>query len=230
MRLIGFAVANLPPYLLLLYWPRGHPRLATITLGIVTRAERAHVGLAAASEASTIYNGDRLSTEVNGAMRISSPGLTLRLDGQSALVLRRLPSSAGEIRAELASGTLVFAAARTANIIVVADDALVRPSTNASAIAHVSVVNARELRIYAQHGSLDFSYRGTSETIPEGSAYKVLLDPSEKEARLSESDKDGKRPPAIHHPTFVLIAIGVAVGVGILLLLHSLESPDRPEP
>jgi hypothetical protein len=188
------------------------------------------VGLAAASEGSTIYDGDRLSTEMSGAMRIRSPGLTLRLDGQSALVLRRLPSSAGKIRAELASGTLVFSAARIANIIVVADNALIRPSTNASAIAHVRVVNARELRIYSQRGSLNFSYHGTSETIPEGSAYKVLLDPSEKEARLSESDKDGKKPPATHHPTFVLIAIGVAVGIGIPVLLHSLESPDRPGP
>jgi hypothetical protein len=88
-----------------------------------------------------------------------------------------------------------------ANIIVVADDALVRPSTNASAIAHVRVVNARELRIYAQHGSLDFSYHGTSETIPEGSAYKVLLDPSEKEARLEirqgRKKASGDTPPRI---------------------------------
>ena len=141
-----------------------------------------------------------------------------------------LPNPAAGVVAELASGTLVFSAARTGNIVVVADDALIRPATNVSAIAHVRVVNARELRIYAQRGSLDFSYHGASETIPEGSAFKVLLDPSEKEPRLSESDKDGKKVPSKHHPTFLLVVVGIAAGVGIPLLMHALESPDRPGP
>jgi hypothetical protein len=201
----------------------------TVPLGMISVAERAHVGEAAASEGSTIYEGDRLSTESAGVMRINSPGLTLQLDGPSSLVLHRPADPDGRIMAELASGTLVFSAARTCDFVVGADNAMIRPVPSVSAIAHIRIVNKRELRIYAKRGALEFSYRGESDTILEGSAYRVLLDPSETEARvLSESDQVGKTPPAKHYPTFVLSAIGVALGVGIPVLRHHLESPDRP--
>lgn len=202
----------------------------TIPLGMITHAERAHVGEAAASEGSTIYEGDRLSTESAGVMRINSPGLTLQLDGQSSLVLHRPADPDGRIMADLASGTLVFSAARTCDFVVVADNAMIRPISNASVIAHIRIVNKRELRIYAKRGALEFSYHGESETIPEGAAYRVLLDPSETEARvLSESDQIEKLP-AKHHHTFVLLAIGGALGVAVPVLLRDLESPDRPGP
>lgn len=162
-------------------------------------------------------------------LRINSPALALQLDGQSTLVLRRPASPEGEITAELASGILVFSAARTGNIVVVADDAMIRPIQNVPAVAHIRVVNRRELRIYAKRGALEFSYHGESDTIPEGAAYRVLLDPSETEARvLSESDQGEKKPPAKRHRRFVLLAIGVALGVAIPVLIHAFESPDSP--
>jgi hypothetical protein len=199
---------------------------------MITHAERAHVGESAASEGSTIYQGDRLSTESGGLMRISSSGLALQLEAQSTLVLRHPANPEARTTAELASGTLVFSAARTGNIIVMADDALIRPATKGPAIAHIRVVSRRELRIYAQRGALDFSYHGESATIPEGAAYRVLLDPSEAEARVStEPDQDKKSPTRKPHlGKFVFIAVGVALGIGIPLLMHALESPDRPGP
>lgn len=202
----------------------------TTPLGMTSHAERAHVGEAAASEGSTIYEGDRLSTEPGGVLRINSPALTLQLDGQSTLVLRRPASPEGEITAELASGTLVFFASRAGNIVVVADDAMIRPMQNIPAIAHIRVVNRRELRIYAKRGALEFSYHGQSDTISEGAAYRVLLDPSEAQARvMSESDPAGKKP-AKHHPTFVMLSIGIgtAAAVAIPVLMHMFESPDNP--
>lgn len=206
------------------------PSANNVPLGTVTHAERAHVGEAAASDGSTIYQDDRLATEPGGLMRVNGTGLTLQLEGQATLVLRRSADPERGILADLASGTVVLSAARTCSIVVRADDALIRPATNVSAIAHIRIVNRKELRIYAKRGALDFSYHGASETIPEGSAYRVLLDPSESEARvLSDSDQAWKKT-AMRHPTFVLVAIGVALGVGIPLLLHALESPDRPGP
>src|ERR1700739_2184696 len=101
----------------------------TIPLGMITHAERAHVGESAASEGSTIYQGDRLSTESGGLMRISSSGLALQLEAQSTLVLRHPANPEAGTTAELASGTLVFSAAKAGNIIVMADDALIRPAT-----------------------------------------------------------------------------------------------------
>jgi hypothetical protein len=153
---------------------------------MVTHAEGAHVGEAAASVGSTIYDGDRLSSEAGGVLRVSALSLTLQLDAQSILVLRHHASTAGSVEAELACGTLVFSAARSDSVSVVAGDALIRPAANTATLAHIRVVNPKELRIYAQRGALEFSYHGESEVIAEGSAYRVLLDPSEKETAALE--------------------------------------------
>jgi hypothetical protein len=93
---------------------------------MVTHAERAHVGEAAASEGSTIYEGDRLSTESDGAMRIAGPALTLPLESQTALVLSRSVNPEGATMAELSSGTLIFSVARNENLLVAAGDAMIR--------------------------------------------------------------------------------------------------------
>jgi hypothetical protein len=196
---------------------------------MVTHAERAHVGEAAASAGSTIFDGDQLSTEAGGALRITGPSLRLQLDAQSLLTLRRPADAEDGVEADLASGTLVFSAARNGGITVVADDALIRPAASAATLAHIRVVNLKELRIYAQRGALEFSYHGESEVIPEGAAYRVLLDPSEKElAAFSDSEeakKAGKR-----HTKFLLLAIAIAVGVAIPALIPRFESPDSPGP
>jgi hypothetical protein len=187
------------------------------------------LGLAAASVGSTIYEGDRLSTVDGGAMRISGSGLTLQLDTRSSVTLRRT-APAGTVQAELGLGTLIFSAAQGSAISVLADDALLRPVGIASTMAHIRVVSPKELRIYAQRGALDFSYHGESAVIPEGSAYRVLLDPSEKDsAEGSKSDHPGKKLAKIPMK-FLLIAIGIAVAVAIPLVSQNSESPDRPGP
>ena len=198
-----------------------------VPLGMVTHAERALVGEAAASVGSTIYDGDRLSTEAGGVLRISGPYLTLQLDAQSILTLRRPASKEGSVEADLACGTLVLSAARNGSVSVVADDALIRPAANAATLAHIRVVNPKELRIYAQRGALEFSYHGESKVVAEGAAYRVLLDPAEKEAVALESEPANQKPPMVHHK-FLLIAIGIAAGIAIPVVVHDMESPDKP--
>jgi hypothetical protein len=191
-------------------------------------AERAHLGDAEASEGSTVFAGERLSTDAGGILRITIPALTLQLGGQSSMVLGRLPDPEGNLLAELSYGTLVFAAAPKGSMMVAAKEAVVRAAGNAATVAQVWVVNGKELRIYAQRGALEFSYHGESQTIPEGN-YRVVLDPSEREVTELGSDPATK-PSAKRHPTFILVAIVVAVAVGIAIpvIFHHFESPDRP--
>jgi hypothetical protein len=187
------------------------------------------LGAAAASAGSTIYDGDQLSTDVDGVLRITGPALLLYLEGQSILILRHPAATEDRIEADLASGTLVFSAARNGSISVVANDALIRPAANAGTVAPIRVVNLKELRIYAQLGALEFSYHGESEVVAEGAAYRVLLDPTKKEAVALESEPINKKAPTVHHK-FLLIAIGVAAGVAIPVLMRGPESPDKPGP
>jgi hypothetical protein len=198
------------------------------SLGTVMHAERAHLGDAEASEGSTVFERERLSTDAGGSLRITIPALTLQLGGQSSVVLGRVPGPEGNLLAELSYGTLVFAAAPKGSVMVAAKEAVVRPAGNAATVAQVWAVNGKELRIYAQRGALEFSYHGESQTIPEGN-YRVVLDPSEREVAALGSDPTTK-PSAKHHPTFILVAIAVAVAVGIAIpvIFHHFESPDRP--
>ncbi len=211
----------------------GGPAPADIrTLGVVTHAEHAHIGTAAVSEGSAIYEGDRLSTGVAGNLRIASPALTLQLDAQSTLVVKRPLGPEAGVVAEVGSGTLTFAAASTGKIAIVADDAFIRPAANVPTIAHIHVVSRKELRVYAQRGTLEFSYHGENETIAEGARCRVLLDPSEREATVAvaaESEHD-KQKLTKHHK-FLIVAISMTVpAVTIPFLIHEFESPDRPQP
>jgi len=195
---------------------------------MVTHAERAHVGEAAASAGSTVFDGDQLSTEAGGSLRITGPSLRLQLDAQSILTLRRPANAEDAMEADLASGTLVFSAARNGSVTVVANEASIQPADNAATVAHIRVVNPKELRIYAQRGALEFSYHGESELIAEGAAYRVLLDPSEKELAAFSDSEEAKKKIVKPHIKFLLLAIAIAAGVVIPVLINALESPDRP--
>jgi hypothetical protein len=161
-------------------------------------------------------------------LRINSPSLTLQLDGQSSMVIGHATGPDEGTLAELAYGTLVFSAAPKGSLIITANEALVRLPGKVATVAQVWIVNRKELRIYARRGALEFSYRGESQTIPEGN-YRVVLDPSEREVAAAGSSQTTK-PPWKHRPTFILVAIvtGVALGIAIPLIIHHSESPDRP--
>ena len=143
-------------------------------------------------------------------MRTTSPAFRLHLESQSILTLWHPDTTEDSVEADLARGCIVFSAARNGSINVVANDASIRPAGNAATVAHVRVVNPKELRIYAPRGALEFSYHGESELIAEDEVYRVLLDPSEKEAAALESEPAGKTSPKLHGK-FLLIAIGIAM-------------------
>jgi hypothetical protein len=199
-------------------------------LGLVTHAERAYLGQVEASVGSTIYDGDLLSTEIGGLLRISNIALTLQLGQGSSLTLRRAAGQEDNVQAELGSGTIMFSAGQAANVAVLANDASICQVAHAATIAQIRIVNRKELRIYAQREALNFSYHGETEMVPEGMAYRVLLDPSEREIDPPSESGQGREPPAKVHAKFALLVIGMVAG-GVLPMAghhHHLESPDRP--
>ena len=198
------------------------------SVGVIVNAERAHIGTVAASEGSTIYEGDRLSTDTGGVLRIRGRSVTLQLDAQSSLVVSTMAGADGNILSDLTSGGLIFSTAAAGNIVVTANAVSISPAANVATVAKILVVDPREIRIHAQRGALQFSYREESEIIPEGAAYRVLLNPSEKDARMALAAAENEKRPMKRHKTFLLLAIGVPIGILIPVLIHILESPDRP--
>ncbi len=209
-----------------------HPSASpAASLAVVTHSDRARIGDADASVGTTLYDGDRLSTEAQGSLRITSASLSLHLDPQTALTLHQpaIPHPAATT-IDLASGTLIFSTTPSASVAILANGAVLRPAGGSLTIATIKIISGRELHVFAQRGALEFSYRCETEVVEEGKSYGVLLDPSDKEiayAASLDSDQDRKKPPK-RRPVFLFIMIGVVVGAGIPILLRALESPDSP--
>jgi hypothetical protein len=200
-------------------------------LGVVVEAYRAHLGGGAVSPGATVYDGDHLSTEEGGALRLRCNAALLDLAEKSAALVRHAEDVAQglEAEAELVQGTLVFSTARAGELEIEAREAHIRPVGNGRTVAQVSVIGPKELHIYARRGAVLFSYRGESETIAEGESYQVILDPAEDGSDKTQPAQKRRRPPK----AFLLVA-GSAGAAAAVVILHEkyepkeIESPDRP--
>ena len=200
-------------------------------IGFVSHADRAHIGETLASQGSSVYDGDRLYTEADGSLRLTVGTAALHLAPQTSLTVH-LPDSAEDTEVELTDGTLAFSSAKPPAIAVHANAAWIRCAAAFPVTAQVSIVNAKELRILARRGSLQFTYEGESAVIPEGVAYRVLLDPEDDSANTSASNPIGQKSGIAGKP-FLLIAIVVAAAAAAaafttIVLTPNYQSPDRP--
>ena len=201
--------------------PSGSPNLPPI--GTVTQASGAHFNVATVSAGATVYDGDGLSTEAEGALQFSGSATAVYLPGASSVTLHRLPSG---LQAQLHNGTVVFSTARATAMEILVDNAAIRPRTDEPTIARVTMVGPKELQIQVRRGALQFSYRAESATIEKGSSYRILLDPPE--ASTTPKSERGPIWPIRPNISFKII-IGAGVGLITAIALGEVfESPDRP--
>ena len=212
----------------LVAWSPAPARPAVV--GVVEEADRVHLNNGVVSPGATVYDRDRFSSESGGMLLLHGNGAMLELEEESEVVGHSSANGAQGTAAELSKGTLVFSAARAAAVEVVALEAHFRPSADSKTMGQVSVTGPKELRICARHGALQFSYRGETETIAEGAAYRVILDPAQ-----DDTGKKGPVKAARRQRTFLLVAIAsAAAGAAIAASMHGdhghkkMESPDRP--
>ena len=196
-------------------------------MGMVLEADRAHLNHSKVTAGASIFDGDRFSTEAGGVLFLRGGGAMLELAEESELMVRTRPGSARGMEAELGKGTLHFHVAGTDELEVLAQGARICAATEAPTVGQVGANGLKDLRIYATRGAIQFSYRGETETIPEGESYRVVLDPSEDDTR-----KKGPYKAAKERKTFLFIAIagGTVAGIGIYESRRHkhMESPDRP--
>lgn len=199
-------------------------------LGVVVEADRVHLNAGGVSVGATVYDGDRFATERGGLLLLRGHAAMLELTEESVVTVRSKANGAQSTEAELDKGTLVFSAARTDAVEIAALGARIRPLTGARTVAQVSVDGLKELRIYARRGSLQFSYGEEMETMAEGTANRVILDPADDTTEKKDPVKDRRKRKA-----FLLIAIsGAGAGAGVAIYEHQnhghkhMESPDRP--
>jgi|SRR5580704_6469399 hypothetical protein len=212
----------------------GIPRSAKPeALGIVVQADHASLGSEPASEGTTVYDGDRLSTEARGSLRLLIGKAMLYVTEQSSVIVRQDANiAAKEFEAELVSGTAVLSVTAGATGEIVASSARIRPMAETRGVVQVRLVGTHELVVFAQRGPAQISYHGESETLAEGKSYRVLLNSSDDSA----SGAQGAKKSGKHSKALVLIAVGAATAAGAALLWRSVdggtnrsvESPDHP--
>jgi hypothetical protein len=200
-------------------------------MGTITAASSAHVGATAASTGSTVFGGDHLSTEKLGSLQIRAGAARFLLSSASSAALSEKD---GVPAATLLSGTAVFSTANAKAFLLRASTAEVRPKSDEPTVAQVTYVNDKEFRVRATRGALAITVEDETQIVPEGTAYRVILDPDSYYASESPQGpagagaKDRKGPRKAGRSRFLLIAIivtGVATGVA---LYEALQSPDKP--
>jgi hypothetical protein len=200
----------------------GHPLVATIlamtlagipaptrfaALGIITEADGAYLRDRRVSTGTTLYDGDRLSTEPDGVLRLRSGAALLYLRGDSQITLRSEPNDEKGTLVDLTAGTLVFSTAQAAAAEIRANKASIRPAADTPTIGQITAVAPKLLYVYARRNALKFSYRDETEIIAEGESYRVVLDPTEDAAAKPDSEHP-RRNPSRRRKGFLFFLIG----------------------
>jgi hypothetical protein len=192
-------------------------------LGTVVYANNALVGVAAISAGATVFPGDRLSTEQSGSVQVRAGSARLLLSSQSSATLSQ--DLDGPV-ANIAFGSAIFSTANSKAMAVRYSSAVIRSATNQPTIGQVTVLGPKELMVKSTRGTLLLSVLDDVREIPEGTGYRVLLDPQGPQGAGTKGY--GGPPIKAAKSKFIWYAIGVTAVITYFAIDEVFESPDRP--
>jgi len=198
------------------------------SLGTVVYADRAHVGAGQASVGATIFGGDRLSTEQSGSVQVRAGAARLLLSGASIATFSQEDANPA---ATLTLGSATFSTANSNAFALHVASAVIRPSTNQPTIGQVTVVSPKELIVKSTRGSLSISVEDDVREIPEGAAYRIVLDPNAADPqgpRGAGSKGQGGPPIKAAKSRFIWYAVAVTSAVTAVTFIEVFLSPTRP--
>jgi len=201
-------------------------------LGTVVTAERAHVDEGIASVGTTVFAGDRLTTEEQGSVQIRAGAARLLLLGASSAMVN---DSEGTPSAKLLLGTATFSTGNAHAFTLYASKAAIRAQSDAPTIGQVRVLNAKELLVTSKRGPLSVTVDGETQTIEDGKAYHVYLDPEMAAAQGPAGAGGGQGPGGkggsplkAGRSRFLIVVVAVTAIATYFAVSESLESPSRP--
>ncbi len=208
------------------------PKTAS-SLGTIVTAAHARVGDSSAEVGTTVFSGDRLTTEREGSVQIRAGAARLLLQSGTAATLN---DTEGAPSAKLFGGTATFSTGNSKAFTLFASRAAIRAQSDGPTIGQVTYLNEKELLVVSKRGPLTITVDGETEVITDGAAYRVLLDPPPTMAQGPEgagAHKDRRRGmsgPPLHagRNYFLITAVGVTAVVTGLAVSEALESPNRP--
>lgn len=209
------------------------PKTAS-SFGTVITAQHARIGDSSAEVGTTVFSGDRISTDREGSVQIRAGAARLLLQSGSVVTLN---DADGALSAKLALGTATFSTGNSRAFTLFASRAAIRAQSDGPTIAQVTYLNEKELLVLSKRGPLTITVDGETEVIADSGAYRVLLDPPPTMAQGPEGagshKEDRKRgmngPPLKAARSHFLIVVAAVTGVVTWLAVsEALESPNRP--
>jgi hypothetical protein len=204
------------------------PALASDTyqrpLGSVAESARAQLDGISASVGTTVYSGDVVATDNNGALRLQLGTGQLYLSESSSASLE---SRAGLATVTLARGSALFSLPNPTQFELETPAGTLRGSGTHATSGQVAILAPNQLVVTASRGALILDNDGELFTIPEGKSYRIVVEQDDSAPAQGGSPqsahKNGRRKLL-----FFLIGAGVAVAVTIPLWNHGSESPHKP--
>jgi hypothetical protein len=201
-------------------------------LGTVVASDHANVGGTGAAVGTTIFEGDTLTTADAGSVQLRAGAARFQLSESSTATVN---TDGGMPQATLLRGTATFSTASAEAFALNAWTAVIRPKSDDPTIGQVTILGLKQLLVKCIRGSLTITVGDDSRVIPEGSAYRVVLDPTPDEAAQSQPPTQGaggkgygKPPISAGTSRFVWYATGAVVLATVIAVHIALESPDRP--
>ena len=205
---------------------------STVALGTVVASDHARVGGTGAAVGTTVFAGDRLSTADAGSVQLLTSEARLRLGASSIATVNE---DGGTVGATLLGGSATFSTANAKAFALNAGTAVVRPESDEPTIGQVTMLSEKQLLVKCTRGALTITVGDDSRVIPEGSAYRVVLDPAESEEAQNQPPPQGAgtrgsggAPLKAAKSKFVWYAVGAVALVTFFAVQEALESPDRP--
>ena len=198
------------------------------SLGTVVYAYRARVGAAQTSVGATVFSGDRLSTDQSGSVQVRAGAARLLLSSASIATLSQEDASPA---ATLTLGSATFSTANSNAFALHVASAVIRPNTNQPTIGQVTVLNPKELIVKSTRGSLSIAVEDDVREIPEGAAYRIVLDPNAADAqgpRGAGTKGYGGSPMKAAKSRFIWFAVAATAVVTVFGFSEVFESPARP--
>src|ERR1700680_5217119 len=155
--------------------------------GTVVSAEGANVGGGSLSAGTTVFGGDKLFTTGTGSVQLRAGAARFLLSGDSAAILAKDVISPA---ASLTRGTAVFSTATSKAFVMHVGSMAIRPETDQPTVAQVTVVGSKQLMVRSTRGSVSVAVDDDVRVIPEGMAYRIVLDPTEAELAAADATAD----------------------------------------
>jgi hypothetical protein len=210
-------------------WGGATPSISPI--GTVIAADRAHVGQTNADVGTTVYGGDRISTDAQGNMQLRAGAARLLLMSSSAAIV---DDSDGAPSAKLVMGTATFSTGNAHAFTLFASKATIRAQTDAPTIGQVTYLSDKDLLVTSRRGGLTITVENETKVVPEGSSFHVLLDPESEQGPAGAGSGEERKQKGSNGPLkagrsrFLIVAVGLTALATYFALSESLESPARP--